>query len=265
LNVPQMKHQASDSSVALLFSGGLDSTLAATVLARSYDIVHLISVSRGYGHTKIERTATRLEELRSHVDGAAEFTHSILSGKELFRTIVLRTLARDIVRFRGLFVICVGCKLVMHTIGTIYCLEHGIPNIADGASGATEWMSDQAPVTLEGYRQLHETFAIRYSNPVVNINDREHAREALRRLGIRTGRKVAGRDLGTQPVCYYGDALTFLRESLFKVSLPVSDKAIGEYVALKMPMLIRHVHRHFELVGQNVTDRIRRLSELKDV
>lgn len=259
-----MNRQASESSVALLFSGGLDSTLAATVLAKSYDIVHLISVSRGYGHTKIERTAARFDELRSHVDEAV-FTHTILSGKELFRTTVLSTLAKDIVRFRGLFVICVGCKLVMHTIGAIYCLEHGIPDIADGASGATEWMSDQAAVTLEGYRQLHDAFAIRYSNPVVEINDREHAREALRRLSIRTGQKVAGRDLGTQPVCYYGDALTFLRESLFKVSLPVSDKAISEYMALKTPMLIRHVHRHFELVGQDVSDRIRVLSELKDV
>jgi len=259
-----MNHQASANSVALLFSGGLDSTLAATVLARSYDNVHLISVWRGYGHTRIERTAARVEELKSHVDGA-NFTHAILSGKELFRTAVLRTLAHDIVKFRGLFVICVGCKLVMHTIGTIYCLEHGIPNIADGASGATEWMSDQAAVTLEGYKQLHETFAIRYSNPVVEIDDRERAREALRRLGIKTGRKVAGRDLGTQPVCYYGDALTFLRESLFKVSLPVSDKAIGDYIALKMPMLIKHVQRHFELAGMSVMDKVRLLSKLKSI
>jgi len=243
-----MGEEASDSSVVLLFSGGLDSTLAATVLAKEFDKVHLLSISRGYGHTKIERTARRFEELKDRLD-ADRFTHTIISAKRLFRQVVLRTLIRDILRYKGLFVICVGCKLVMHTVGSIYCLEHGIHNIADGASGATEWMSDQAAVTLEGYRQLHDAFGIRYSNPVVKINDREHEREALRELGLSTGRKVAGRDLGTQPVCLYGDALTFLRESLFKVSLPVSDKAIAGYIAEKKPQLMRHVDRHFELSG----------------
>ncbi len=253
---------ASDSSVVLLFSGGLDSTLAATVLLKDFEKVHLLSISRGYGHTKIERTARRFEELKGRLD-ANRFAHTIISVKGLFRQVVLRTLVRDILRYKGLFVICVGCKLVMHTVGAIYCLEHGIPNIADGASGATEWMSDQAAVTLEGYRQLHEAFGIRYSNPVVKIKDREHEREALRELGISTGRKVAGRDLGTQPVCFYGDALTFLRESLFKVSLPVSDKAIADYVAEKKPTLMRHVHRHFELLGQDLTEKIGLLSELQ--
>jgi len=257
-----MSEEASNNSVVLLFSGGLDSTLAATVLAKEFDKVHLLSISRGYGHTKIDRTARRFEELRRRLD-ANRFTHTIISAKGLFRRVVLRTLVRDILGYKGLFVICVGCKLVMHTVGAIYCLKHGIPNIADGASGATEWMSDQAAVTLEGYRQLHEAFGIRYSNPVVKIKDREHERESLRELGIGTGRKVAGRDLGTQPVCFYGDTLTFLRESLFKVSLPVSDKAIADYVAEKKPTLMSHVDRHFELLGQDVTERIERLSRLR--
>ena len=252
--------EASASSVVLLFSGGLDSTLAATVLSKDFGKVHLLSISRGYGHTKIERTARRFEELRSRVD-ENQFAHTIVTAKELFRRVVLRTLVRDILKFKGLFVICVGCKLVMHTVGAIYCLERGIPSIADGASGATEWMSDQAAVTLEGYRQLHAAFGISYSNPVVGITDREHERESLRELGIRTGRKVAGRDLGTQPVCFYGDALTFLREALFKVSLPVSDKAIADYIEEKRPILMSHIRQHFELLGQDVAERTGQLSE----
>ncbi|MBN2209226.1 MAG: 7-cyano-7-deazaguanine synthase [Candidatus Coatesbacteria bacterium] len=249
-----MNEEASHNSVVLLFSGGLDSTLAATVLSENFERVHLLSVSRGYGHTKIGRTARRFEELRSRF-GADKFAHTIISARQLFRLVVLRTLVRDMLKYKGLFVICVGCKLVMHAVGAIYCLEHGIHNIADGASGATEWMSDQAPVTLEGYRQLHEALGIRYSNPVVGIIDREREREALRDMGISTGRKVVGRDLGTQPVCLYGDALTFLRESLFKVSLPVSDKAIERYIAEKSPLLMSHVHRYLELSGQDSTER----------
>ncbi len=248
-----MQADPSNRAVALLFSGGLDSTLAATVLAEDYDMVHLVSVWRGYGHAKVERTTARFEELRSHF-GADRFTHVIMNGKSLFREVILRSLAGDIARFKGLFVICVGCKLVMHALGALYCLNHGIVEIADGASGATEWMSDQAAVTLDGYRQLHKTFGIRYSNPVVEITDREDAREELRRLGFGTGRKVAGRDLGTQPVCYYGDLLTFLRESLFKVSLPVSDKRIDEYISVKRPLLTEYVHR--QISGRGKTDRV---------
>ncbi|MBN1592769.1 MAG: 7-cyano-7-deazaguanine synthase [Candidatus Coatesbacteria bacterium] len=252
-----MSEEQRAGSAVLLFSGGLDSTLAATVLAKEFEKVHLLSISRGYGHTKIERTARRYEELKDRFDEDV-FFHKIVHAKDLFRRVILRTLLRDIVKYKGLFVICVGCKLVMHTVGAIYCLENGIRNIADGASGATEWMSDQASVTLEGYRQLHAEFGIGYSNPVVQITDREHERESLKELGITTGRKVAGRDLGTQPVCLYGDALIFLREALFKVSIPVSDKAIADYIAEKTPILISHIYEHLDLSGQDVAAEIER-------
>lgn len=249
-----MTDQASDKRAALLFSGGLDSTLAAVVLSEENDQVHLVSVARGYGHRKIDRTARRFHELESRID-SSEFKHAILDGRELFKQIVVRTLLRDIFRYKGLFVICVGCKLVMHALGAIYCLERGISHISDGASGATEWMSDQASVTLQGYRSLHASLGLEYSNPVVQIKDREHERERLRELGIETGRNVAGRDLGTQPVCLYGDFLTFLREAVFKVSLPVSDKAIEDYVDEKTELLLAYVHRHFEQVGSSASNK----------
>ena len=255
-----MSEQASYNDVALLFSGGLDSTLAATVLAQNYDRVHLVSVSRGYGHTKVGRTSRRFEELRARLD-PNKFDHVILSAKDLFRRAILRTLVHDVVKYKGLFVICVGCKLVMHTIGAIYCLERGIPNIADGASGATGWMSDQTEEALQGYRQLHAALGLRYSNPVVQITNRQDERDRLKELGFSTGRKVAGRDLGTQPVCLYGDLLTFLREAIFKVSLPVSDKAIGSYLAEKMPLLWEHVRGHFQPGGKDASEKDDHVSE----
>jgi len=247
-----MGEEPYSKEVALLFSGGLDSTLAATVLKETYDKVHLLSVARGYGQLKVGRTRRRFDEL-SDLAGEDEYMYSLLRANSLFRRVVVRSLFRDIVKYKGLFVICVGCKLVMHTVGAIYCLSEGIPNIADGASGATEWMSDQAMAALDGYRNLHAALGLSYSNPVVEIRDREEERKRLRELGISTGRKVAGRDYGTQPICLYGDSLAFLREALFKVSLPVSDKAIRSYIEEKTPMLIEHVQRHFELQGEDIS------------
>jgi len=259
LNANDPKKDTSSSEAALLFSGGLDSTMAATVLAEQYDKVHLLAVERGYGQVKVERTRRRFEELQEAI-GENRFTHDILEARKLFGRIVMRTLLRDIVKYKGLFVVCVGCKLVMHTVALIHCLEHNIPCIADGASGATEWMSDQNSESIEGYRRLHGTFGVLYSNPVIDIQDREEERKRLRELGLSTGRKVAGRDLGTQPVCYYGDLLTFLREAVFRFSLPVTNRSVGAYIEEKTPALIDYVHKHFERLGLNVKERIEGLS-----
>ena len=51
------------NEIALMFSGGVDSTATAIMLAEKFDRVHLVTYKNGYGHYYFNRTQKRVEEL----------------------------------------------------------------------------------------------------------------------------------------------------------------------------------------------------------
>ncbi len=80
----------SDGPITLLFSGGVDSTMAACRLAEEHEQVHLLSFENGYGHYKMNRTTRRAEEVKRRYPG--KVTHSIISIQDLFEQMVVNTL-----------------------------------------------------------------------------------------------------------------------------------------------------------------------------
>lgn len=187
--------------VSLLFSGGVDSTTAALLLAERYDRVHLLTYRNGYGHYRIDRTRRRAEELRRHCGD--RFVHVVGSVRPLFDRMLPDPLA-EYRRYGSGFIWCLGCKMAMHTQAILYDLEHGIREAADGSSQSTGEMVEQMLLSVCLIREMYEEHGIAYRTPVYTF-PREREIDELRRRGFRMGVRIGSRFLGVQPKCRPGE------------------------------------------------------------
>lgn len=210
---------ADGGPVALMFSGGVDSTTAAILLARRHDRVHLLSYSNGYGHYHIERTADRVAELRRLCGD--RFEHTVLSVRDLFETYVAGHVVDEFRKYGSGFVWCLGCKMAMHTRSIEYCLQHGIRSMADGSSQATGEMVEQMLVSVYLIRQFYARWGVDFRTPVYTI-PREEEISFLKEQGFRMGFRIGSRFLGIQPKCRPGE-LYYLPFLLFNQP-PVHDE-----------------------------------------
>lgn len=239
---------------ALMFSGGVDSTMAAIRLAERFDRVHLLTYANGHGTAKLGRAGQRVEELRARY-GGERFPHLQASTRDVMVEIVTRDLVATYKRYGSGFVWCLGCKLAMHARSTVYCLEQGISEMCDGSSSSTQEMVEQMPVSLAGIRRFYATYGIRFSTPVYD-EAREDEQAELRRRGFRMGLQIRGRNVGIQPSCYAG--LIYYAPFLLFHQPPRHDEdAVARFLDERGERAHRWVRRWFEDQGRAVP----RLSE----
>jgi predicted subunit of tRNA(5-methylaminomethyl-2-thiouridylate) methyltransferase len=191
-----------NEKITLLFSGGVDSTMAACDLAQVFGQVHLVSYSNGYGHYHIDRTAIRAKELDRHFPG--KFTHSVISIREIFERLVLDPLFEDYKHYQSGFIWCMGCKLAMHMRTIIYNTEHNIHRAADGSSFDTSEMVEQMPVSVAKIKGFYCEYGVNYENPVYK-RKRADSIAAIKEMGFKMGIQIGDRFLGVQPKCKPGE------------------------------------------------------------
>ncbi len=224
--------------VSLMFSGGVDSTTAALKLAETYDEVHLLSFSNGYGHTRIERTRRRLDELRRHAGD--RFFHTVESVQPLFE-MILDDPRGDFRRYGSGFIWCLSCKLAMHTRGILYNLERQIPHMADGSSQSTGEMVEQTLLAIYMVRELYERYGIRYRTPVYTI-PRASEIESLKERGFKMGMRILDRFLGIQPTCRPGE-LYYLPFLVLNQPPKHDEEKVARFIELKSEVAHAHVAR----------------------
>ncbi len=217
--------------VALMFSGGLDSTATALALSRTHERVHLVTYRNGYGHLKLDRARARYEDLvRS---AGPNFTWTLISTRPLFEELLLKSLAADYRAVRSGFVWCLGCKLAMHARSAWFCLENGLPRMTDGANGETDEMVEQSLLSLSLIRFFYEDLSVEYGAPVYDAT-RDESRADLRRRGVRTGLTVLGRQLGVQPTCIAGE-LYYLPYFLLNKPVKHDEDKVAAFFEAKVP------------------------------
>ena len=220
--------------IALMFSGGIDSTMAAILLAEQYDRVHLLTYGNGYGHYHLDRTRRRADELRQRCGD--RFEHAVVSVQDLFERYLPEPEA-EFRRYRSGFVWCLGCKLAMHTRSILYNLEHRITEMTDGSSKSTGEMVEQMPVCVNGFREFYSFHGITFSTPVYDI-PREQEIEALRSRGFRLGLRIGDRFLGIQPKCRPGE-LYYLPFLLLRQRPRHDEDRVLEFLAEKRELAER--------------------------
>ncbi len=185
-----------------MFSGGVDSTMAAIELSKKYDRVHLLTYANGYGHYKIERTKKRADELRRFAGD--RFEHTVESVRDLFELFTVDDLLGQYRRYGSGFIWCLGCKMAMHTRSILYNLEHGVREMSDGSSSSTGEMVEQSLLAIYMFREFYAQYGIEFRTPVYEIPREEEIRR-LDAMGFRLGLRVGSRFLRVQPKCRAGE------------------------------------------------------------
>ncbi len=151
--------------VALLFSGGSDSTLAACRLAEVFPVVHLVTYQRvGF----IEKIATeRIERMRARFPRVRFVQHKV-PYEAFYAEVEGHRRLRDALRYGQLTgVPCGPCKVSMHWRNLVFCQEHGIAWAADGAATGNEWFAEQNPrILLDPLRDLYADYGVTLLHPV---------------------------------------------------------------------------------------------------
>ena len=242
-----MSAPARKGAIALLFSGGIDSTVAAARLAEEHTRVHLLTFRNGYGHWGFSRVNKRVDELKSRYPGRIEAFFA--DTKDVFDALAVSTIKQDAVDFGAGFIWCLGCKLAMHTRAIGYCLENDIAVVADGSASDTDEMVEQSLVSLSLISHLYEDHGLRFETPVYDMS-RDDKRRWLADQGFRMGFQIAGRHMGIQPTCHAGEVY-YLSYLLFNKRVRHDERKIARYIESRRPRISAWLN---DRLGQGVGD-----------
>jgi predicted subunit of tRNA(5-methylaminomethyl-2-thiouridylate) methyltransferase len=170
--------------VAVMFSGGRDSSLAAvTYCLRGCD-VQLLRFSTGFG------IPSPLPDIRE-TELRARFRDRLLPSAlipvyGLVRAISAANIEEDFRRFEGKNLVLLGEKLAIHAASLTFCLQNRIQTLADGTSSYQAEMPEQRPVAIDFFRELSAKYDIRYETPIIEVGSEMNVKYALLEAGIST-------------------------------------------------------------------------------
>lgn len=155
----------STEDIAVLYSGGTDSSLAAALSAEKHAGIHLITYDR-FGLFATENTARAAQDIIGRF-GSDRVRHAILRYDKLFKFTSYENYLENLIRHRFFLLSTCGlCKLAMHIRTIVYCMDHKIPHACDGANKGMELFPAQMDCILKELRALYARFGIHYTNPV---------------------------------------------------------------------------------------------------
>lgn len=157
-------------SCAILFSGGLDSSLAVCKMIENGYEAELLHFDQG-ALISNNLVQIRYNELKKvYPDSLQDIHYNNIAG--LFRRIALVSLEDDI-KTDGVSLVCVGCKLAMHVQSIIFCKKNNITCMADGSTERQKRYGEQREVTLNFIKNLYCNYNIEYVNPVYQLDKKE--------------------------------------------------------------------------------------------
>lgn len=161
-----------NEEVAILYSGGSDSTLSTVLVQGQYKKIHLITYKR-FGLFSIENTRVYVDTLKEKF-GADKFTHSLINIDRLFKFLSYHSYFRNLFKHKFfLLSTCGFCKLAMHARTIIYCLENQVKHVCDGSNKGMDIYPAQMKTVIEMITRLYETFGISFTTPVFDFTPPE--------------------------------------------------------------------------------------------
>ncbi|AUN99939.1 hypothetical protein C0V70_17870 [Bacteriovorax stolpii] len=246
----------SGKAVAILFSGGTDSTLTAAMLQENFEKVHLVTYDR-FGFHATDNTAVQTQALKERY-GEDRFVHTFLNVDKLFQHVSYENYFENIKK-HGLFNLstCGLCKLSMHVRTIKYCIDNEVYFVADGANQAMTMEPAQMKPVIDEMKRMYAHFGITYFNPVFEMDGPEDkdfinksnakllARESdysvasfenektpgfrLYKMGLAPSPNVKGSDYDKkrQPRCFQ-----FIIFNIFALKYFMANKTYEEYTDL---------------------------------
>ncbi|MBI5592948.1 MAG: 7-cyano-7-deazaguanine synthase [Deltaproteobacteria bacterium] len=199
------------NKIAVMFSGGTDSTYAAWLQLPKYDQIYLITFIR-YGLRRAENLQEAVNRLMQKVPSNAEIHHKTIDIENIYQSITphqekqqaqqevlnqkIGPLWEDphgirngrekyMENMQKLFMAneCLQCKIAMDIAAIKFCKENNITNICDGSN--TEQLDDGSQ--LEDVkviaRDIFNRYGINFFSPAFNISAEERC-QTLYNAGI---------------------------------------------------------------------------------
>ncbi len=231
--------------MAILFSGGSDS-LALYSLAMAGSLpgiprprnIHLLHMLNGMGRfpdfpkNRLKVAKTILEAQLPAKEDIPETCYIELDMGRLFQGLWLDRYEELMPRFNGKNLVCVACKLAMHTRAIIYCVQNYVPLFLAGYAKKQSFFPEQTRVFMELVSGLSEKFGIRTAFPLYEeFNSELVSRHLLEDFGLpSTG--------GGERKCLFCQTLTTARGKDIKAFLlemiPKTEQYIDHRLAFRV-------------------------------
>lgn len=194
-----------NKEVCIMFSGGSDSTLAAALLTKDFETIHLLT----FKHSAIaqpEKSKINLERLQKKYTNN-KFIYQVIDVEDYFHKFYYTNYLSNFFKF-GLYIenICIACKLSMFTGAVKYCLKNNLHIIASGANKKSGIVfADQMSENVDSLRGCLKRHNIEYLIPtfITKRSDWE-----LYELGVTPFKDVKFPSpiaYKEQPGCYCGE------------------------------------------------------------
>jgi predicted subunit of tRNA(5-methylaminomethyl-2-thiouridylate) methyltransferase len=236
--------------IALMFSGGVDSTATAIMLAEQHPRVHLLTYKNGYGHWYFHRVKNRFDELSKALDGSFQWT--LVSIKEHFGKLLVNSVVDDYKQYKSGFIWFMGCKMAMHMRSIIYCLEHGVTRMADGSNEDTNEMVEQMLISLTLIRMFYNRYGVDFGTPVYEVR-REDSRQLIKKWNLNMGIQVMDRHLCIQPTCVAGE-LYYMPYLLFNKKVKHDEAVVAEFINSKQEVAHKVMTAYFAAKGVDLDE-----------
>ena len=221
----------------VMYSGGLDSTLAAARILASEESALLVTcdVRGAFG---VERSRKNVERLRAAFP-ARHVEHRIVNCDALRRRI-WEGFADDYFQYCSSGapgILCLACKMAMLGVSLDLCLREGIPVLANGMSSTESDHPECKPRIVNRFADLMGRWGVAYRNEVYEIEARSIEEERLAELGIRMGLAVGSSSVTHQPRCVLG-----VYSTLWKAAHPLDEADLVRYFDARQSVVEVFLH-----------------------
>jgi 7-cyano-7-deazaguanine synthase in queuosine biosynthesis len=213
--------------MALLFSGGLDTTLEVVERLKEYDAVDLLTFDNGYC-INMRGARRRVRELRDTL-GYSRLRHVEIHTKDLI-DVLLADKERLWDEYRSPLIFDMACKLASVTELLFYARAQGIDDLSDGAAAEqTEIFLQHRDFSVH-VKAYAEDYGLNLREATQYDWSRERKQAMLEQQGFRSGfpalEKISiGSHIAHQPFCMRG-VMTFFFTSPTRHLPPVKRYAL---------------------------------------
>jgi predicted subunit of tRNA(5-methylaminomethyl-2-thiouridylate) methyltransferase len=154
-----------DTTCALLYSGGTDSTCVAALLAERFDTLQLLTFyERGTRRSPLPHQ--NISRLKKHFSRTT-FHHHVLSVDHLLQKLSYERYLTGLLRHDLFLLANPGfSSLSWHVRAIVFCMEHEITKISDGLTRELMHFPGHMDVFVQAIRNLYQHFGINYTNPI---------------------------------------------------------------------------------------------------
>ena len=162
-----------NKEIAILYSGGADSTVAAILMASKFKKIHLLTFNTSF-LTNVEKTKINVGKIKTkfkHIN----FIHKIINIEKIYNLINRTNYLQDLFKYKlfKVYSFDLNLRLSMMIATILYCKRYNIKNVAHGINRyAGIEIPSQMKNVLEQFNLLFKRNEITLLNPVYDYKDK---------------------------------------------------------------------------------------------